>query len=288
MNFSEGRGQCASLIRRLSGFREYVTDVGKRSRGLELMNRSMGFAALSFLTLMPLLIILAAADPTQAAGFARWLSRGLSASASAEHEILELFAPPRRTLRSITSFSLAALAFFGLTFVAAVQAGYERVWALPPARGSVSHVRVLIRRVLWLCLLVGYLLIFTNTPLRSQDVIGTPQGTLGAFLITLLFLWASQKVVLGSSVGWKALLPGAVATTLGLLGLHVFSWLVFSPLIVTHAITYGPVGTMLIIQSWLVGVGFVVYGGALVGRVLYERTSCHIAQLRPTPRRRAR
>lgn len=56
----------------------------------------------------------------------------------------------------------------------------------------------------------------------------------------------------------------------GLLGLRVFSRLVYSPLIASNAITYGPVGTVLVIQSWLVGVGIVVFGGALVGRLLHE------------------
>ncbi len=61
-----------------------------------------------------------------------------------------------------------------------------------------------------------------------------------------------------------------MATSLGLLGLRVFSQLVFSPLIASNAVTYGPFGTLLVVQSWLVGVGFVVYGGALVGRMVHE------------------
>jgi membrane protein len=30
-------------------------------------------------------------------------------------------------------------------------------------------------------------------------------------------------------------------------------------------------GTIVVVESWLVGVGFVVFGGALVGRLLCER-----------------
>jgi membrane protein len=56
----------------------------------------------------------------------------------------------------------------------------------------------------------------------------------------------------------------------GLLGLRGFSQLVFSPLIASNAVTYGPFGTVLVLQSWLVGVGVVVFGGALVGRLLHE------------------
>ncbi|MBW8094259.1 ribonuclease BN, partial [Streptomyces hygroscopicus subsp. hygroscopicus] len=74
----------------------------------------------------------------------------------------------------------------------------------------------------------------------------------------------------GGRISWGALLPGALATGVGLLGLRIFSQLVFSPLIASSAVSYGPVGTVLVVQSWLVGVGFVVFGGALLGRVLHE------------------
>lgn len=46
---------------------------------------------------------------------------------------------------------------------------------------------------------------------------------------TCLFFWTSGRLLLGGRVRWRALLPGAVATSLGLLGLRVFSQLVFSP-----------------------------------------------------------
>ncbi|WP_308296275.1 hypothetical protein [Streptomyces sp. ISL-96] len=39
----------------------------------------------------------------------------------------------------------------------------------------------------------------------------------------------------------------------------------------THATAYGSIGTVLVIHSWLAGVGFVLYGGTLAGRMLYER-----------------
>jgi membrane protein len=46
--------------------------------------------------------------------------------------------------------------------------------------------------------------------------------------------------------------------------------LVFEPLIVTNAVTYGALGTVLIVQSWLIGVGWVVYGGQLTGRWFHD------------------
>ncbi|MFJ9030136.1 YhjD/YihY/BrkB family envelope integrity protein [Streptomyces sp. NPDC102274] len=236
-----------------------------RGREMELMHRAMSFAALGFLTLVPLLILVAAADPASGQGFARWLGQGLGVSSSAQAEIQQLFGRPGQALQRTTAFGLAALAVFGLTFGSAVQTGYERVWELPTARWHTMW-----RHVLWLAVLVFFLVVFVNTPVTSESVVAIVFATFGDLIGTCLFFWWSQRVLLAGRVRWQALLPGAVATALGLLGLRVFSRVVFSPLIAANAVTYGPFGTVLVIQSWLVGVGFVVYGGALVGRLFHE------------------
>lgn len=232
---------------------------------MELMHRAMSFAALGFLTLVPLLILVAAADPASGQGFARWLGQGLGVSGSSQQEIQQLFGRPGTALQRTTAFGLAALAAFGLTFGGAVQTGYERVWELPTARWHTMW-----RHVLWLAVLVAFLVIFVNTPVTSHSTIVLVLGTVGDLVLTFLFFWWSQRMLLGGRVRWGALLPGAVAIALGLLGLRVFSRVVFSPLIASNAVTYGPFGTVLVLQSWLVGVGFVVYGGALVGRQCHE------------------
>lgn len=237
----------------------------KRSRELELMHRSMSFAALGFLTLVPLLIVVAAADPANGKGFAEWLSEALGVSPTAQKEVEHLFAQPGRALQTTTTFGLATLAVFGLTFGGAVQTGYERVWDLPPARWHTMW-----RHIVWLALLIAYLVFSARVTLPNPS---TPQAvfrTMAAMIGGVFFFWGSQRLLLGGRIGWADLLPGAVVTVLALLGLRVFSQLVFSPLIASSAVTYGPIGTVLVVQSWLVGVGFVVFGGAVVGRVLDE------------------
>ncbi|WP_432095722.1 YhjD/YihY/BrkB family envelope integrity protein [Streptomyces sp. bgisy100] len=245
---------------------------------LELMQRSMGFAALGFLTLVPLLIVVAAADPANGRGFAEWLGDGLGVSKGAQQEVEQLFTKPRQALESTTAFGLAALAVFGLTFGSAVQTGYERVWELPPARWHTMW-----RHLVWVAMLIGYLFLsahFTLEPQSSGRVAETFWRFLVAVTSAVLFFWWSQRLLLGGRVGWGALLPGAVATVIGLLGLRVFSRLVFSPLIASNAVSYGPIGTVLVIQSWLVGVGVVVFGGSLVGRLLYEEGPRLLGRLR--------
>ncbi|MEV0414297.1 YhjD/YihY/BrkB family envelope integrity protein [Streptomyces sp. NPDC050448] len=230
-------------------------------RGVDVWQRSLGFAALGFLTLVPLLIVVSAADTASGQGFAQWLGDGLGVSTASREELERLFAVPGQAWRTTTAFGLAVLAVFGLSFGAAVQSGYEKVWDLPPARWWAGW-----RHVVWLAGLVGVLFLAAFTRLWRDS----PGGGVTTVLGATLFFWWSQRMLLGGRVAWRELLPGAVATTLGLLGLRVFSWLVFSPLIASSAVTYGPFGTVLVIQSWLVGVGVVVFGGALAGRVLQD------------------
>ncbi|MEV7341149.1 ribonuclease BN [Streptomyces sp. NPDC093544] len=260
---SSGAADRSSLSVRLGRvIRDSPVERGwQRSREIELGPRSLGFSALGFLTLVPLLIVVSAADPEHGLGFAQWLGDGLGVSRAAKDQIGQLFARPGQVLQTTTAFGLAALAVFGLSFGAAVQTGYEKVWELPSARWYARW-----RQVLWLGVLVGSLYLTATTTLWRHS----PAGTLGATLSAVLFFWWSQRMLLGGRIAWSALLPGAAATALGLLGLRVFSRLVFSPLIASSAVTYGPFGTVLVVQSWLVGVGVVVFGGALVGRLLHE------------------
>ncbi|MGW6022897.1 YhjD/YihY/BrkB family envelope integrity protein [Streptomyces sp. NPDC055099] len=238
-----------------------------RGREMELMHRAMGFAALSFLTLVPLLVVVAAADLARGEGFARWLVQGLGVSEVPEEEIKQLFGVPGRALQRTTALGLGALAAFGVTFGSAVQTGYERAWDLPSARWHTMW-----RHVVWLAGLVFVLLLFVTLPAPEESSAAeTALVTVGDTVGVFLFFWWSQRLLLCGRVRWRALAPGAALTALGLLGLRVFSQFVFSPLIASNAVTYGPFGTVLILQSWLVGVGFVVYGGALVGRLVHER-----------------
>ncbi|MDJ0382611.1 YhjD/YihY/BrkB family envelope integrity protein [Streptomyces sp. G-G2] len=249
-------GRVGSAVRRARAGRRWG-----HVRAVELLRRALGFAALGFLTLVPLLIVVSAADSGGGQGFAEWLGDGLGVSATARLEIERLFAQPGQAWRTTTAFGLALLTVFGLSFATALQSGYEAVWDLPPARWWARW-----RHVLWLGVLIGALYLSAFSPPWRDS----PARGFVTVLIGTLFFWWSQRLLLAGRVPWLALFPGAVATMLGLLGLRIFSRLVFSPLIASSAVTYGVFGTVLVIQSWLVGVGVVVFGGALIGRLLHD------------------
>lgn len=253
-----------------------LAELNRRGRELELLHRAMGFATLALVTLAPLLIVVAAADPLGHAGFALWLVDGMDLSGRSARALTDVFTPPRKVIGTTSAWSVALLALFGLSFASSVQNGYEHVWRPTDAPWH----RVWRRQLVWLVMLMGYL----YAQVQTRNVLaGTPRILL-SMAAGLLFFWWGPHFLLNRQVPWRYLLPGAFATMAGLVGLRWFSFLVFTPLLVTNAVSYGPVGTVLVVESWLVGVGFVLYGGALLGRLLCERFGNLDAVFRTEPR----
>ncbi|MEV6008076.1 ribonuclease BN [Streptomyces sp. NPDC051976] len=246
-----------------------VTRMWKRGGELELLHRSMGFAALGMVTLMPLLVVVAAAAPFQHTGFAQWVVDGMGLSAHPAEAVRHLFVAPRRVLSATSALSLASLAVFGLSFAASVETGYRKVWDLPA-----SPWHSVWRRAVWLAALTAYLFVEaqSGSVLDGGAARTAARVVLTLVLGTVFFCWG-QRFLLGGRISGHQALPGAVFTMAGLVGLRAFSSWVFSPLIVTNAVSYGAVGTVLVVQSWLIGVGFVVLGAALLGRELRTRSA---------------
>lgn len=239
--------------------------VVRRGVEMELMARALSFAALSLLTLLPLLTLVGAVDPHSGLGAGKFLGRVLGLSPRPGHASprwssvrRRRCAGPRRSGSPCSPRSVSPSA-------RRCRRG-TKAWELKAA-----HWHSLWRHIIWLALFVGFLLVAVTALAHGTSVGEQALGVVLTVVVSLFFFWWSQRFLLVGRVSWRALLPGAVATTLGLIGLRIFSGLVFSPLIASNAVTYGPVGTILVVQSWLTGVGFVVYGGAILGRVLHQR-----------------
>jgi membrane protein len=243
-----------------------VVDLHRSGKEFELMGRAMGFAALALLTMFPLLIVVAAAGAATHHGLAVWVVYGMGLTGPAARSVVQLFTAPDKVLSTTSFFSLALLAVFGVTFAGSVQAGFERIWGL-----AAGPWNMMWRQVVWLAVFVGYIYVSASVAVVTRD---SPAATASrvavAVVLGVAFFWWGLRFLLGGRVSYLAAMPGAVATVVLLAGLRVFSALVFEPLIVTNALTYGALGTVLIVQSWLIGVGWVVYGGQLLGRWLHD------------------
>ncbi|PZT70271.1 ribonuclease BN [Streptomyces sp. SW4] len=238
-----------------------ATALIRRGRDLELMHRALGFATLALVTLAPLLIVVAAADPLARGGFAAWLADGMGLSGRSARVLTDIISPPPKVVGTTSVWGGIALAVFGVSFAGSVQNGYERIWGLP----SGPWHRVW-RQLTWVVALTAYL----YQEVQTRTAVHGSLRIVLSIVASVLFFWWGQHFLLGSQVGWLDLLPGAIATMVGLIGLRGFSYLVFTPLILDNAISYGTVGIVLVVESWLIGVGFVVFGGALVGRWFCE------------------
>jgi membrane protein len=248
--------------------RWHRSSLGRVWRGgtqLELMRRSMAFATLGLVTLVPLLIVVAAIDPSPQQGFGQWVADGMGLPSKTAAPIERLFATRHEAAKQAGALSLALLAVFGLAFVADVQLGYERIWGLPP-----QSWRQRWRRAIWLVALTGYVTFEVESGVLLRHGSLESAARIVIFVaIGVVFFWWGQHFLLGGRVSWGLLLPGAIATVVGLSGLRAFSALVFDPMIVSSAEDYGVVGVVLVFLSWLIGVGFVLFGGSLAGRQYY-------------------
>jgi membrane protein len=236
-------------------------DLHRRTKEFELMGRAMGFAALAMLTVFPLLVVVAAAGAATHHGLAVWVVYGMGLTGPAARAVIQLFPAPEEVLSTTSVFSLVLVAVFGVTFAGSVQAGFERIWGLTAGTWNKMW-----RQVVWLAVFVAYIYAAASVAVVTRN---SPAATASrvsvAVVLGIAFFWWGLRFLLGGRVSYLAAMPGAVVTVAFLAGLRLFSALVFEPLIVTNALTYGALGTVLIVQSWLIGVGWVVYGGQLLG-----------------------
>jgi membrane protein len=241
-------------------------DLYRNGREFELMQRAFGFAALAVLTVIPLLIVVAAANPAPHPGLAGWVVYGMGLTGSSAEAVTRLFSAPARVLGTTSVFSALVLSLAGVSFASTTQAGFEKIWGLPA-----GPWHKIWRQAVWLVAFVAYIYAQATAGTVTNGGLAETVGRVAvAVVLGIAFFWWGLRFLVGGRVSYLAALPGALATIVCLAGLRGFSILVFEPLIASNAVTYGALGTFLIVQSWLIGVGWIVYGCQLFGRWFHD------------------
>src|SRR3954469_521534 len=246
-----------------------VGHVQRRFVQADLANQALILAALAFSLLVPVLVTVAALLPlggTDSLPAAVAGRLGLTAGATAD---LERLFPTRDAVRGAstvigTLFTLVS----AYAWPTALQRGYEIAWGVS-SRGW----KGLWRPLVWLTGFVaaGALLMALPTsqalppPWRTVLllVLGTP--------VVLAWSWWTQHFLLRGAVGWRLLLPGALAMTIGLLVLRVVAGLYLSTAITSNFRHCGPLGIVFMLLTWLTAVSTVMLAGPVFGAALHER-----------------
>lgn len=250
-----------------------VGHVQRRFVQADLANQAMILAALALSLLVPVLVTLAALVPLGAANsLPGAVGRRLGLSVASTQDLQRLF-PTRDAVRGGSTvigglFTLVS----AYAWPTALQRAYEIAWGL----GSKGW-RGLWRPFVWLTAFVAFGAVLLVLPTTS---IPDPWRTILLLLfwtpIVFVWSWWTQHFLLRGAVAWRLLLPGALAMTVGLIGLRAIGAVYFSTAISSNYHQYGPLGLVFMLLTWLIALSTVMLGGPVLGAAMHE-----YSQVRP-------
>jgi membrane protein len=182
--------------------------------------------------------------------------------------VANLFSSAPASLNVGTITSLLFVGAGTLAVASSLQQIYEKVFHQEP-RGM-----QLPRLLIWIAVFCGVVAFESVVGRPARNVSG---GRVLAELVTFgifaPFFWWTMHFLLAGRVRWRSLLPAAVATGVFYVGLGIFSEFYFSSTIISDSRTYGSIGAVLGILTWLIAIGVVIILGAVAGAVWQERRS---------------
>jgi membrane protein len=113
-----------------------------------------------------------------------------------------------------------------------------------------------------------------------QALIGREVGAIGGghvlvyvigFMLAVVFFWWTPYVLLQGRIAWGPLFPTGLATGICVTGLSVFAALLASKAIVSNHQSYGPIGVVTVLLSYMIGLAVCLHLGAVLGRMWSER-----------------
>jgi membrane protein len=239
-----------------------------RLNAVDFMNSSLQFAVLAVLCLFPFVFLVSA----ESGGDARHaLIARMGLNQKAAQEVNQLMSSGNHAVTDLSIVG-AALVFLGAISIAStLQMWYERVYDQPPAP---KWTRQLANRLLWLAGLMVYLTIQDFSWIQLKHLGGARVTIyLATFILALAFYWWTPYVLLMGRIAWGRLFAGAIVTAVCVTGLGVFSALLFSGQIISGDADYGPIGVVVVLLSYLIGLAVCLHLGAVAGRMWNERGS---------------
>jgi membrane protein len=243
-----------------------------RLTALEFVDQAVLFGAGLLVSLLPFVILLSA-FASQRVDDDISLRLGLDHHAAVI--VNHLFTAAPATLNAATASSLIFVVAGMLAVASSLRQIYEKIFHQDHHRS----VRDLYRLPAWVAV---FCLAVLAESLASKPVHSLPGGVWLVELVTVAvmtpFFWWTMHFLLAGRVPWRRLLPSAIITGVFFGGLGVFSKVYFSSTITSDSRTYGMIGAILGIMTWLIAIGAVIILGAVAGVVWADRRSERIQQ----------
>jgi membrane protein len=244
----------------------------RRAQELNLVTQTLALAAQQMLCTAPLLVALSALGRRFGArSVGGLLSRYLGLAPPAASDVASLFRGSDSVSIPDLAFGLALALVFATGVAATQQRGFELIWSQPRA-----GARSVLRQLAWVLGLLAYLVVVLYAGREGHRVgrhvhAGAPSGPAVQLVVSLLFYWWSQRLLLSARVPWRNLVLGAAFMAVGTTALVTLSGHILSGQIADQVTDYGLIGATFVLSVWLVTLSGVIFGGAFLGALLHER-----------------
>src|SRR3954464_4530188 len=214
-----------------------------------VVDRSLALGAQAFGAVIPLLIVLEAAQPGDHTLDDDLIERfGLRGAAAAS--VHRAFAVSSSEQSGTTALSFVVLVVSALSFTRRLQRLYEETWELPSRgfRGSGAGLS-------WLAFFAAWA-VFGGI---VGDHLGAVAGVAGVFLVGVI----TPFLLLGRRVPWQALVLQGALTAAGMTALGWGTTIYMPRALASSAAEYGAIGVAFALLTWLWGVGIVLVCAAV-------------------------
>jgi membrane protein len=241
-----------------------ITGLVDRMVSVNIFDSATRIAAQCFLTAVPLLFVLSAYAPEAVQDqVTSAVSAVFGLNGQAKAQLEQAFKPPSNDLRQATGVVGVLMVVLSATAVSrAVQRLCRRAWQLPRSGAKVAPWRWLAWIVLWLGTLVLQGLLHNG--------FGLGLGIPVILAMETALWWWTQHLLLGGSIRWSPLLPGAVITAIAVSALAVTAHFYMPRALNRSLAEYGSAGPVFVLLSWLIIVCVAVAVGLSMGAVLSQ------------------
>lgn len=171
---------------------------------------------------------------------------------------------------SAVFIAIVDLFFFGLGFGRVLQLAHARSWGLD-LRKSVVVDQVRYAEVLAAIVVGVFLFVLQTRALRGQPPwIGYALDIVWLALLLGFFVWA-PRLLLHHRVARRDVVPGAVFTVVGLVGLRLISVLLLTHWLNWYSSTYGAFGIVIALFFWIILIGTIMILAAALSPALAHR-----------------